>query len=202
MAGVVGVFLTLGALGFGLVMFGRPNLEVVSDTVSHSFGRAFATGLLGQLLLLPTFGMLVVGLILSVVGIVLLPFAVVVYALLVIVGAVGGYLAVAHAMGETYTRRRHRPRRHHRLAQQLSLPARRTGCAGGVLGGVVGLRLGAGGRRPDPRRGHPRDLAARHRRLRRGAPEPRGDPRELRRAGCCRPRRSPTNTSGPPRSSA
>jgi hypothetical protein len=106
MAGVVGVFLTLGALGFGLVMFGRPNLEVVSDTVSHSFGRAFTTGLLGQLLLLPTFGMLVVGLILSVVGIVLLPFAVVVYALLVIVGAVGGFLAVAHAMGETYTRRR------------------------------------------------------------------------------------------------
>jgi len=106
LAGVVGVFLTLGALGFGLVMFGRPNLEVVSDTVSHSFGRAFATGLLGQLLLLPTFGMLVVGLILSVVGIVLLPFAVVMYALLVIVAAVGGYLAVAHAMGETYTRRR------------------------------------------------------------------------------------------------
>ena len=106
MAGVVGVFLTLGALGFGLVMFGRPSLEVVSDTVSHSFGRAFATGLLGQLLLLPTFGMLVVGLILSVVGIVLLPFAVVVYVLLVVIGAVGGYLAVAHAMGETYTRRR------------------------------------------------------------------------------------------------
>jgi hypothetical protein len=106
LAGVIGVFLTLGALGFGLVLFGRPNLEVVSDTVSHSFGRAFATGLLGQLLLLPTFGMLVVGLILSVVGIVLLPFAVVVYALLVIVAAVGGYLAVAHAMGETYTRRR------------------------------------------------------------------------------------------------
>ena len=105
-AGVVGVFLTLGALGFGLVLFGRPNLEVVSDTVSHSFGRAFAAGLLGQLLLLPTFGMMVVGLILSVVGIVLLPFAVVVYALLVIVGAVGGYLAVAHAMGETWTRRR------------------------------------------------------------------------------------------------
>jgi hypothetical protein len=105
-AGVVGVFLTLGALGFGLVMFGRPNLEVVSDTVSHSFGRALATGLLGQILLLPTFGMLVVGLILSVAGIVLLPFAVVVYALLVIVGVVGGYLAVAHAMGETYTRRR------------------------------------------------------------------------------------------------
>jgi hypothetical protein len=105
-AGVVGVFLTLMVLGFGLVMFGRPNLEIVSDTVSHSFGRAFLTGLLGQILLLPTFGMLVVGLILSVAGILLLPFAVAVFAMLAVVSIVGGYLAVAHAMGETYTRRR------------------------------------------------------------------------------------------------
>jgi hypothetical protein len=105
-AGVFGVFLTLAALGFGLVMFGRPNLEIVSDTVSHSFGRSFITGLLGQILLLPTFGMLVVGLILSVAGILLLPFVVAVYALLVVLSVVGGYLAVAHAMGETYVRRR------------------------------------------------------------------------------------------------
>ncbi|MDQ3222669.1 MAG: hypothetical protein M3Q75_04230, partial [Gemmatimonadota bacterium] len=105
-AGVLGVFLTLSLLGFGLVLFGRQNLEVVSDTVSHSFGRAFVTGLLGQILLLPTFGMLVVGLILSVAGILLLPFAVAVFAMLVVVGVVGGYLAVAHALGETYIRRR------------------------------------------------------------------------------------------------
>jgi hypothetical protein len=106
LAGALGVFLTLAALGFGLVMFGRPNLEVVADTVSHSFGRAFVTGLLGQILVIPTFGMLVVGLVLSVAGILLLPFAVAVYGLLVVVGALGGFLAVAHAMGETYTRRR------------------------------------------------------------------------------------------------
>ena len=105
-AGVLGVLLTLLVLGFGVVTFGRQNLEVVSDTVSHSFGRAFVTGLLGQILLLPTFGMLVVGLILSVAGILLLPFAVAVFAMLVVVGVVGGYLAVAHALGETYTRRR------------------------------------------------------------------------------------------------
>jgi hypothetical protein len=106
LAGVLGVFLSLSVLGFGLVMFGRQNLEVVSDTLSHSFGRAFVTGLLGQIRLLPTFGMLVVGLILSVAGILLLPFAIAVFAMLVVVGVVGGYLAVAHAMGETYTRRR------------------------------------------------------------------------------------------------
>ena len=105
-AGVVGVFLTLLVLGFGVIIFGRQNLEIVSDTVSHSFGRSFVTGLLGQILLLPTFGMLVVGLVLSVAGILLLPFAVAVFAMLVVVGVVGGYLAVAHALGETYTRRR------------------------------------------------------------------------------------------------
>jgi hypothetical protein len=105
-AGLLGVFVTLVTLGFGLVIFARQPLEVVSDTVSHSFGRSFLVGLLGQVLLLPTFGMMVVGLILSVAGILLLPFAVIVYCLLVVVALLGGYLAVAHAMGETYTRRR------------------------------------------------------------------------------------------------
>jgi hypothetical protein len=105
-AGVVGVFFTLTVLGIGLVIFGRHNLEVVSDTVLHSFGRSFLTGLVGQLLLVPTFGMLVVGLTLTVVGVLLVPFGILIYGLLALVAIVGGLLAVAHAMGETYTRRR------------------------------------------------------------------------------------------------
>jgi hypothetical protein len=105
-AGLVGVFLTLAFLGLALVLFGRPQLEVVSDTVSHSFGRAFVTGLVAQALVVPTFGMLVVGLALSIVGVLLIPFVVIAYALLVVVGLLGGLLAVAHAMGETWTRRR------------------------------------------------------------------------------------------------
>jgi hypothetical protein len=104
-AGLAGVLLTLAVLGFGLVTFGRPNLEIVSDTISHSFGRSFLVGLLAQVLVLPTFGMLVVGLVLTVAGALLVPFAVAVYALLVIVAVLGGVLAVAHAMGETVTRR-------------------------------------------------------------------------------------------------
>jgi hypothetical protein len=72
----------------------------------HSFGRAFFAGLLGQILVLPTFGMLIVGLILTVAGALLVPFAVVVYTLLAIIAVLGGVLAVAHAMGETITRRR------------------------------------------------------------------------------------------------
>jgi hypothetical protein len=105
-AGLGGVFLTLVALGFGLVLFGRQNLEIVADTVSHSFGRSFMVGLVAQMLLLPTFGMLVVGLALSVVGVLLIPFAVLAYLLLLFIGVVGGDLAAAHALGESYTRRR------------------------------------------------------------------------------------------------
>jgi hypothetical protein len=105
-AGLLGIGLTLVILGIGVVTFGRPNLEIVSDTVNHSFGRSFLVGLLGQVLILPTFGMLIVGLVLTIAGTILVPFATVVYLLLAIIALVGGLLAVAHAMGETITRRR------------------------------------------------------------------------------------------------
>ena len=105
LAGTIGVFLTLLLAGLGLVLFGKAPLEVMSDTVRSSFTRAFIVGLLGQILVLPTFGMLVVGLILTVAGILLIPFVVIVFALLLVAGLVGGALAVAHAMGESITRR-------------------------------------------------------------------------------------------------
>lgn len=104
-AGVGGVFITLLMVGLGLVLFARQPMEVVSDTVMHSFSRSFMVGLLGQVLILPTFGMLVVGLILTVAGILLVPFAVIVFALLLILAVLGGFLAIAHAMGESITRR-------------------------------------------------------------------------------------------------
>jgi hypothetical protein len=106
LAGVAGVFLTLVVVGFGLVTFGRPNLEIVSDTVAHSFGRSFLVGLLGQLLVFPTVGLIVLVLALTVAGMVVVPFAVGVYALLVIVASLAGVIAVAHAMGERLARRR------------------------------------------------------------------------------------------------
>ena len=103
---VVAVFVAFAMLGFGTVFFGRRYIEVIADTASHSFGRSFVVGLLGQLLLLPTFAMLVVGLVFTLVGILLLPFAIVAYVIAAMLACVGGYLAVAHAIGETFTRRR------------------------------------------------------------------------------------------------
>lgn len=105
LAGVAGAFVTLGLLGVGLVLFAKSNLETVSDTVGHSFLRSFAVGLIAQVLLIPTFGMLVAGLVLSVVGVLLVPFVVAVYCLLALAAVLGGLLGVAHAMGETHTRR-------------------------------------------------------------------------------------------------
>jgi hypothetical protein len=89
-----------------MVLFARPNLELISDTVTHSVFRSFSAGLLGQVLVIPTFGMLITGLVLSVVGILLVPFVVIVVPLLLFAAVVSGFLAVAHAMGEMHTRRR------------------------------------------------------------------------------------------------
>ena len=105
-AGLAGVLFTLGLIGFGVVLFAKPNLETISDTVGHSFFRSFLAGLLAQVLAIPTFGLLITGLVLSVVGILLVPFVVVVIPFLCLAAVVGGFLAVAHAMGETHLRRR------------------------------------------------------------------------------------------------
>jgi len=103
---IVAVFIAMAMSGFGMVFFGRRYVEVMADTATHSFGRSFVVGLLGQVLLLPTLAMLIVGLALTIVGILLLPFAVVAYVLGAALALLGGYLAVAHAVGETFTRRR------------------------------------------------------------------------------------------------
>lgn len=103
---VLAVFVAFAMMGFGAVFFARRYLEVVADTASHSFGRALIVGLLGQLLLLPTFAMMVVGLVFTIVGILLVPFAVLAFVIAACVAALGGYLAIAHAIGEAVTRRR------------------------------------------------------------------------------------------------
>lgn len=113
--GVAGAFLMLVVVGTGLVMFARPALETVSDTVVHSLGRAFAVGLLAEVLVLPTLFLAVVGLTITVVGALLVPFVVVVAALVVIASLLLGLLSMAHAMGEVVTRRR--------MARGAALPA-------------------------------------------------------------------------------
>jgi MFS family permease len=103
--GAISMFVTLLVIGISLVVFARSKFAVVADTVAHSFGRSFLVGLIGQSMLLPTFGIVIVGLILSVVGILLLPFVIVAYILMALLGLAGGYLAVAYVLGKSYARR-------------------------------------------------------------------------------------------------
>jgi hypothetical protein len=103
---LLAVFLALGFMGLGFLFFAPRQLETVADTVWHSFWRSFLAGLFAQPLILPAFGMLLVGLVLTVVGILVLPFAIVGFVLALFVAAVGGFLAVARTVGEIYLRRR------------------------------------------------------------------------------------------------
>jgi hypothetical protein len=105
-ATLVGFFIALACIGFGLNFFMPRQLEVVSETVSDSFGKSFLAGLFAQPLLLPLSAMLIAGLAITVIGI---PVAFIVALALVLAvpgAAVLGYLAAAKSVGSSYLTRR------------------------------------------------------------------------------------------------
>jgi hypothetical protein len=111
--GIAGAVVNLGAvylamcfMGLGLLIFAPRQLEVVADTVWHSFGRSFLAGLFAQPLLLPVFGTMIVGLAMTVVGILVIPFAALAFLAAFVLAAVGGFVAVARTAGEIYLRRK------------------------------------------------------------------------------------------------
>lgn len=96
---VAGIFTTLLVIALGVVLFAGANLDEVVGSVRERFARAFWVGVAGQLLILPALLVLVVALALTVIGILLIPFAIVAYAI-VIAGLVTlGFLAVARLIG-------------------------------------------------------------------------------------------------------
>lgn len=105
-AGLFGTLVALASLGFGALFFVPQRLELVAATVRRSPIRSFFAGLFAQPLLLPALVTLCVGLILTIVGILVVPVAIVAYILAVAAALVGGYLSVALVVGEIYARRR------------------------------------------------------------------------------------------------
>jgi len=106
LAAVAGAVMTLAIVGAAVIALGRPALATTSDTVSQSVGRAFTVGFLTQIVVLPLAALAVAGLALTVIGLLLVPFAAAAAALLIGSAVLFGMLAVSHAMGETLTRRR------------------------------------------------------------------------------------------------
>lgn len=104
--GVAGVmenlmtFAILSLMALGLVYFAKDNLEMVADTARRNPWRAGLVGLAGAFLVLPTWLLGCVALVVSVVGIIALPFWALLFPVAVAVGAGLGYLAVARNVGE------------------------------------------------------------------------------------------------------
>lgn len=103
--GLGGTFLALCAIAFGASFFAGRQIDVMADTVSTSFARSFFVGLFAQPLLLPVLGALIVGLTITVIGILLVPVAIVAFAATLAAAVVGGYLAVARVAGSAWMKR-------------------------------------------------------------------------------------------------
>lgn len=102
---LLGTFVALAFMGLGILFFAPRQLEVVSDMVWHSFGRSFLAGLFAQPLVIPVFGAMIAGLVLTVVGILVIPFAVVAFLVGLLLAIAGGYVAIARTVGEIFVRR-------------------------------------------------------------------------------------------------
>jgi hypothetical protein len=99
----VGWFAILMMIGLGVMVFAEGSLDGVVIALERGFARAFWMGFAGQLVLLPGLLLVVVALTISVLGILLIPFAIVSY----VVAAAGlmtlGFLAVARLTGGALT---------------------------------------------------------------------------------------------------
>lgn len=86
-------------IGFGVLIFANPYLEGVVDVLEDSFWRSFLTGLLGEVGVLPAILVVVVGLAVTVIGVLLVPFAVVAMVLAVAGLLTLGFIAAARMTG-------------------------------------------------------------------------------------------------------
>lgn len=101
---VVGWFAVLVIIGLGVLIFAEPNMDGVVEMMESNFARSFWFGVLGQIMALPALVLLCIGLALTILGILLIPFAVVAYAIAFVGLLALGFLAVARLTGRAWAR--------------------------------------------------------------------------------------------------
>ena len=101
--GTLGIILVLG---IGVLIFSGATLDTVIEVTQGQLSRAFLTGVLAELALLPGLLLLCVALALTILGLLLIPFAIVAYALAVAGAMTLGFLAVSVVVGGAIARRR------------------------------------------------------------------------------------------------
>ena len=100
----VGWLAVIAVIGIGVLIFGSEYLEGTSTALERRFTRSFWMGVAGQLALLPLLLALIVGLAITILGILLIPFAIVAYMLAVAGVLTLGFLAVARVTGAVLNR--------------------------------------------------------------------------------------------------
>ena len=101
----MGALVVMVLLGFGAMVFAEDRLRVVSSAIESRFGKSLFAGILTEVSFIPALVLAVVLLVITIIGIVLLPVAIpgmfVVGALLTVLG----FLAVSRIAGQALTRR-------------------------------------------------------------------------------------------------
>ena len=101
---VIGWFAILAIIGLGVLIFAEPNMDGVVESLEGNFARAFWFGVLGEIMALPALVLLCIGLALTILGALLIPFAIVAYAIAVAGLLALGFLAVARLTGRGWSR--------------------------------------------------------------------------------------------------
>lgn len=86
-------------IGIGVLVFAQPYLEGVVDTLETRFWRSFFVGLAGELALFPVLVLMIVGLAVTIIGVLLIPFAIVAYVLAIAGLVTLSFVAVARLTG-------------------------------------------------------------------------------------------------------
>ena len=101
----MGALVVMVLLGFGAMVFAEDRLRVVSSAIETRFGKSLFAGILTEVSFIPALVLAVVLLVITIIGIILLPVAIpgmfVVGALLTVLG----FLAVSRVAGQALTRR-------------------------------------------------------------------------------------------------
>lgn len=97
----VGWLIVMLLIGLGVLVFAGSYLDGVVDVLEQSFWRSLGVGLIGGLGLIPLLVLLMAGLAISLIGILLIPFAAVAYLLAAAGLATLGFLAAARVTGNS-----------------------------------------------------------------------------------------------------
>ncbi|HEY9448507.1 MAG TPA: polymer-forming cytoskeletal protein [Gemmatimonadaceae bacterium] len=100
----VGWYLVLAVIGLAVVIFARGKFLVISGRIRDDFTRSFFYGVLGQIALFPALVVTIIALAITVLGILLIPFAIVGF-ILAAAGALAlGFLAMVFVIGDAAMR--------------------------------------------------------------------------------------------------